>query len=48
MDYAAPETREIGERMIAASLGDIPEGRVREKTIERLQRIENGERDFRF
>ena len=48
MDYAAPETREIGERMIAASLGDIPEGRVREKTVERLQRIENGERDFRF
>ena len=48
MDYAAPETREIGERMIAASLDGIPEGRVREITIERLQRIENGERDFRF
>ena len=48
MDFAAPETREIGERMIAASLTDIPEGRVREKTIERPARIENGERDFRF
>ena len=48
MDYASPETREKGERLIAASLTDIPEGRVREKTIERLARIENGERDFRF
>ena len=48
MDYASPETRAEGERMIAASLKDIPEGRVREVTIERLHRIEAGERDFRF
>jgi 2-iminoacetate synthase len=48
MDYASPATRAEGERLIAASLGDIPEGRVREKTIERLARIEAGERDFRF
>ena len=48
MDYASPATRAEGERLIASSLGDIPEGRVREKTIERLARIEAGERDFRF
>ena len=48
MDYASPATRAEGERLIAASLGDIPEGRIREKTIERLARIEAGERDFRF
>ncbi len=48
MDYASPETRTTGERLIAESLSDIPEGRVREKTVERLQRIEAGERDFRF
>ena len=48
MDYASPETRSTGERLIAESLSDIPEGRVREKTVERLQRIEAGERDFRF
>jgi len=48
MDYASPETRAEGERLIAASLDDIPEGRVREKTLERLARIEAGERDFRF
>ena len=48
MDYASPLTRAEGERLIAASLNDIPEGRVRDLTIERLARIENGERDFRF
>ena len=48
MDYASPETRRVGEAMIERSLTDIPQGRVREKTIERLQLIENGERDFRF
>lgn len=48
MDYASPATRAEGERMIAKSLTDIPEGRIREIAIERLKRIENGERDFRF
>ena len=48
MDYASPATRAEGERMIAASLTDIPEGRVSDLTIERLKRIEAGERDFRF
>lgn len=48
MDYASPQTRSEGERLIAESIGDIPEGRVREKTLERLRLIEAGERDFRF
>ena len=48
MDYASPATRAEGERMIASSLTDIPEGRVRDLTVERLKRIEAGERDFRF
>ena len=48
MDYASPATRAEGERMIAASLGEIPEGRVRDVTVDRLARIEAGERDFRF
>ncbi|MBR5700640.1 MAG: [Bacteroidales bacterium] len=48
MDYASPATRAEGERMIAASLKDIPEGRVRDVTVERLTRIAAGERDFRF
>ena len=48
MDYASPATRAAGEQLIAASLTDIPEGRVRDLTVERLKRIESGERDFRF
>ena len=48
MDYASPLTRAEGERLIASSLTDIPEGRVRDLTVERLKRIEAGERDFRF
>ncbi len=48
MDYASPATRAEGERLIASSLTDIPEGRFRDLTIERLKRIEAGERDFRF
>ncbi len=48
MDYASPETRAEGERMIGQSLMDIPEGRTREITIQRLKQIEDGERDFRF
>ena len=48
MDYASPLTRAAGEKMIAESLTDIPEGRVRDLTVERLKAIENGSRDFRF
>ena len=48
MDYASPETRALGEALIARSLGDIPLERTRQIAADRLQRIENGERDFRF
>ena len=48
MDYASPETREIGEALIARSITDIPEGRTREIAQERLKAIEGGARDFRF
>ena len=48
MDYASPATRAAGERLIARSLDDIPPGRVRELTAQRLVEIESGRRDFRF
>ncbi len=48
MDYASPETRAAGEALIARSLTDIPAGRVRDLTAERLLAIEAGHRDFRF
>ncbi|MCC8357895.1 MAG: [FeFe] hydrogenase H-cluster radical SAM maturase HydG [Oscillospiraceae bacterium] len=48
MDYASPETRAVGEALIAKELGNIPKDKVREIVVERLGRIEAGERDFRF
>lgn len=48
MDYADPILREIGEKVIEKSLDDIPNRTVREKTMEKLKRIEKGERDLFF
>lgn len=48
MDYASPETRRIGEELIQSELVNIPRERTREIVVERLAKIENGERDFRF
>ena len=48
VDYASPETRAVGEKLIAESLKDIPEGRVRDLTIQRLGLIAEGQHDFRF
>lgn len=47
MDYAGPETRKIGEELIQSELVNIPRERTREIVVERLAKIENGERDFR-
>ena len=48
MDYASPETKQIGEKLIASQLGDIPRERTRQIVVDRLQRITAGDRDFRF
>ena len=48
MDYARPGTKEVGEKLIADNIGDIPRDRTREIVMERLEKIENGQRDFRF
>ena len=48
MDYARPATKEVGEKLIAANIGDIPRDRTREIVCERLEMIANGQRDFRF
>ena len=47
-DYAAPETRAAGERVIAEQLNDITNPKARQITEERLVKIAHGERDFRF
>ena len=48
MDYAAPETKAIGEQLIQAELGNIPKDKVREICKAHLEKIEQGIRDFRF
>ena len=47
-DYASPATRAKGEAMIKRLLADVPNERARTKAVEYLERIDNGERDFRF
>jgi len=47
-DYASPETRELGLALIKKELQNIPQEKVREIVIERLSKIEDGDRDFRF
>ena len=48
VDYASPETRAAGEALIAKSLSDIPEGKVRDLTIKHIEEIAAGGHDFRF
>jgi 2-iminoacetate synthase len=48
LDYASEKTKKIGEEIIKKHLGEIPNMKVREKTIERLKQIEEGKRDLYF
>ena len=48
IDYATPETKEIGDKLIEQMLSDIPKEKVRDIVTDRLEKIANGERDFRF
>ena len=47
-DYASTSTRAKGEAMIKRLLADVPNERVRTKAGEYINKIDNGERDFRF
>lgn len=47
-DYASDQTKEIGEKLIEKEIENIGKEKVKEIVRERLQKIENGERDFRF
>ena len=47
-DYASPETKAAGEKVIAAELKRIPNEKVRAIAAERIEKIKSGERDFRF
>lgn len=47
-DYASPSTRALGEKRIAEELAHVPNEKIRTLTAERLEKIGDGERDFRF
>ena len=47
-DYASPETKQIGEKLIKEQLSNITNEKVRGITITNLENISNGQRDFRF
>ncbi|HNX29352.1 MAG TPA: [FeFe] hydrogenase H-cluster radical SAM maturase HydG [Syntrophomonadaceae bacterium] len=47
-DYAAPETKMTGEKLIAAEIRKVPKEKVRAIAMKNLTAIEQGSRDFRF
>lgn len=47
-DYASPETKELGEALIAKEIHHIPREKVRHIVIDNLDKIKNGSRDFRL
>lgn len=47
-DYASPATREIGNAMIEKEILTIPKEKVQQIVRERLVKIQEGQRDFRF
>ncbi|NQU41905.1 [FeFe] hydrogenase H-cluster radical SAM maturase HydG [bacterium] len=47
VDYASPETRQVGEALIEAEIRKLPEGNGREQVTENIRRIrETNERDL--
>ncbi len=47
-DYASDDTRKIGDELILKEINNIPSEKVKGIVLERLDKIKNGERDFRF
>ncbi len=47
-DYASPETKALGEALIAKEIHNIPREKVRNIVIGNLDKIKNGSRDFRL
>lgn len=47
-DYASEDTIKLGEKLINDELNNIPNEKVKQIVIERLEKIQNGIRDFRF
>ena len=47
-DYASPETRALGTKMIREQMEKIPNPAIKRRAIENLKYIGEGKRDFRF
>ena len=47
-DYASPDTKEIGEKLIAREILNVPNEKVRERAVQYLEELKEGKRDFRF
>lgn len=47
-DYASPETKAIGEALIAKEIHNVTNPKVLEVALKNLENIKNGQRDFRF
>lgn len=47
-DYASPETKELGMKIIERELANIPNPKVRQTATEYIHNIADGKRDFRF
>ena len=47
-DYASPETKRIGEALIGEEMKTIPNQKIQDIVTDRLEKIQAGQRDFRF
>lgn len=48
MDYASPDTKAVGVKLIESEIKNVPNEKVRGIVVDNLAKIENGSRDFRF
>ena len=47
-DYASPDTKAVGEELIAREIRNVPNEKVRERAMQYLEELKEGKRDFRF
>jgi 2-iminoacetate synthase len=48
LDYSNEKTRQFGENLIYNQLAQLPNDKIRSLVSEKLEKIKNGERDFRL
>lgn len=48
LDYATAEIKEDGEKLLEREINKIDDKKIKEETVERLKKIEDGERDLYF